>query len=497
MNEKNYDVIVIGSGIGGSACAALLSHSGFKTLLLEKNERIGGFTSSYEKEGFTIDVSIHVFSNGINGRFGKILHRIGLATKEKGKISSEYLKFIPNLERQTAIKMPSQKNYVSMGSMLMSGGIKTPEINQGKIDRTISSINMNKEDVNTLMKIIMNIMGLSQKKVREIEEQQMTVREFIDSFTKNSFVHTFITFTCGGMFAISPKKASAAEFIRGIQEWFGSNDMSYPIGGSIAVPGAFIEGMKKYGGELQTNSLVSKIIIEDDKVKGVIANDEFIESKLVISNVGIKRTVLGLTGEKYYENSYIDKVKALMPSNSSLTFKFGLKKPIIKDFGMINIFHKDILESDSESKEGSGVKSMGFMTMIPSNLDPGLAPPGNQLIIFGTLAPPKTMNWKKWTDPYYQEILNNYPEIEKNIIFVDIHTPSDLANLSGKQFGPIESTALIPSQSGPNRISSELPIEGLFVVGDSAGTNTHGIGTQLAADSAIKCADLIISKYKI
>ncbi|MFX0140566.1 MAG: hypothetical protein ACFFDN_43400, partial [Candidatus Hodarchaeota archaeon] len=110
--------------------------------------------------------------------------------------------------------------------------------------------------------------------------------------------------------------------------------------------------------------------------------------------------------------------------------------------------------------------------------------PGKQLIIFGTLAPAKGVDdWKKWTDMYYQEILQNYPEIEDNIIFVDISTPLDLANLSGKKYGPIESTALIPSQSGPNRISSELPIEGLYVVGDSAGTNTHGIGTQLAADS--------------
>ena len=101
MKNNKYDVITIGSGIGGAASAALLSHTGFKTLVLEKNERIGGFTSCYEKQGFTVDISIHVFSNGINGRFGKILRRIGLATKEKGKIQSDILKFIPNLPRST------------------------------------------------------------------------------------------------------------------------------------------------------------------------------------------------------------------------------------------------------------------------------------------------------------------------------------------------------------------------------------------------------------
>ena len=78
--KPDYDVIMIGTGIGGSACAALLAAAGFKTLVLEKNECVGGMSSSYEKEGFIIDSAIHVFSSGIRGRFGKIMKQIGLDT---------------------------------------------------------------------------------------------------------------------------------------------------------------------------------------------------------------------------------------------------------------------------------------------------------------------------------------------------------------------------------------------------------------------------------
>ncbi|MFX1452479.1 MAG: phytoene desaturase family protein, partial [Promethearchaeota archaeon] len=427
--------------------------------------------------------------------FGKILHRIGLATKQNGKIYSDYLKFVPNLDRRTAIRMPNQKNYISMGNMLQSKIKPSQETDTANIEKSASNFGMNKEDLDSLMNVIMTIMGLTKKKIRLLQDQELTLKDYIETMTKSPFVHSFLAFTVGGMFAVSPRRASAAEFVRAVQEWFGSFDMSYPIGGSIAVPRAFLEGVKKYGGEIKTKARVSEIVIEDNKVKGVIVDGDFIESNIVVSNTGIKRTVLALTGEKYYENSYVNKVKSLVPSNSSLTFKFALKKQIIpKEYGMVNIFHRNLLVSSKKEDEGE-VKSTGFMTMIPSNLDPNLAPPGKQLIIFGTLAPPRTLDWKKWTDTYYEEILQNYPEIKDNIIFVDTSTPNDLAQLSGKQFGPIESTALIPSQSGPNRISSELPIEGLYVVGDSAGTNTHGIGTQLAADSAIKCSDLIISKY--
>ncbi|MHA1788388.1 MAG: FAD-dependent oxidoreductase, partial [Candidatus Helarchaeota archaeon] len=62
MDTKNFDAIIIGSGIGGSACAALLSAEGFKTLVLEKNKEIGGMCSSYKKQGFILDSAIHVFS---------------------------------------------------------------------------------------------------------------------------------------------------------------------------------------------------------------------------------------------------------------------------------------------------------------------------------------------------------------------------------------------------------------------------------------------------
>jgi len=94
VNLTDYDAIIIGSGIGGTATAALLAHSGLKTLVLEQNNRIGGACSSYIKEGFTIDVACHFFSQCMKGRVGKILKKIGLAKKnEKGVLESDYLKF--------------------------------------------------------------------------------------------------------------------------------------------------------------------------------------------------------------------------------------------------------------------------------------------------------------------------------------------------------------------------------------------------------------------
>ena len=51
MADK-YDAIVIGSGLGGSVCAALLAKEGMKTLLLEKNNRPGGKSMGISVKGF-------------------------------------------------------------------------------------------------------------------------------------------------------------------------------------------------------------------------------------------------------------------------------------------------------------------------------------------------------------------------------------------------------------------------------------------------------------
>ena len=54
-----FDVIVIGSGIGGLACAVAPSRSGRKVLVLEQHFVAGGLTQTFSREGFTWDVGLH------------------------------------------------------------------------------------------------------------------------------------------------------------------------------------------------------------------------------------------------------------------------------------------------------------------------------------------------------------------------------------------------------------------------------------------------------
>ena len=54
--KNAYDVIIVGGGLGGLAAGVILASHQYITLLIEKNERLGGRFPSYYKDGFTIDV---------------------------------------------------------------------------------------------------------------------------------------------------------------------------------------------------------------------------------------------------------------------------------------------------------------------------------------------------------------------------------------------------------------------------------------------------------
>jgi all-trans-retinol 13,14-reductase len=81
MSElKNYDAVVIGSGLGGLTAGALLAKAGWSVCLLERNFSLGGAASVYRVGGLTVESSLHQTSDARNPRDVKhhILNELGI-----------------------------------------------------------------------------------------------------------------------------------------------------------------------------------------------------------------------------------------------------------------------------------------------------------------------------------------------------------------------------------------------------------------------------------
>ena len=90
----NYDVIVIGSGMGGLTTAALLSELGKKVCVLEQHYTAGGYTHSYEREGYEWDVGVHYIGDvGKRTRTKKMFDFLSGGKLKWAAMDAEYDRF--------------------------------------------------------------------------------------------------------------------------------------------------------------------------------------------------------------------------------------------------------------------------------------------------------------------------------------------------------------------------------------------------------------------
>lgn len=330
-------------------------------------------------------------------------------------------------------------------------------------------------------------------RIKETKDLDSTnVSSFLSQYSKDPLVHTFINIISMLYLVVPYYEASAGEFLRCLSSLAAESSIGYPKGGCISIPSAYTKGIEKYGGKVKTRTTVNKIVVEDEKVRGVELDDgELITSNIVISNTGIKSTINDLVGRNNFSIDYLKLIDKLKYTVSALTLKIALKKPIT-EFKVITSFSLQNPEKKINSiLKGKVPDDIDLFIPVPSNFDPGLVPNGRQLIIAGTPVP--TANFEQNKETWINNVLKKlnivFPKLKDNLLWWDISTPEDIEFLGGKEASVI-GIAQNTDQSGSNRPSTSLPIEGLYIVGGDAGG--WGIGTELAATSAIECAEKIV-----
>ena len=457
---SKYDVVIIGGGVGGTASGAILASHGLKTLLIEKNQFIGGRCSTYEKEGFKIDIGVHSFGRTSNGPLGKVLKMIGM---------------------EDAIDWDLARN---------PGPVQYYQGKFWKFPKELEKL-IPPSDFSSLIKIFRDIMRIKDTK----ELDNYSIKTWLSKYSDNKLVHSFINIICGLYFVVSYNEASAGEFVRCLSSLVQNRSTGYPKGGCIAIPLAYTKAIEKFGGTVETGVTAKKIIIEDGKIQGVeLDNNKFISSQLVISNAGIKETIDNIVGRNYFDKIYLEKIDKLKYSMSAFSLKLALKKPITH-FKVINSMSLDFEEKANSVLEGEVPDKVDLFVPIPSNYDPELAPKGKQLIIAGTAVPRENFerNREKWISSIMETLEEMFPKFQDNLMWMEVTTPKDIESIGGKE-ASVVGVAQTVNQTGVDRPTTSLPIEGLYVVGGDAGG--WGIGTELAAKSAIDCSKIILKQKK-
>ena len=478
MSEK-FDIVIIGTGCGGAAAAALASYHGLKTLVLEKNKIIGGRCSTHEIRGFKMDHG-HIVGQSDQGPHGEVLRRVKCE------------EFIPEY---------ALANFLSQKVIIMGNTLSFPENywktwRLFKMLKVVRQLNIPWREYPGIGRLMLRIGIMSEKKKKQLD--RVDVKTFVSGYTDNQYMHNMFGGLAGVCFGALPEEASTGELLRTFMDAARNNCAGYPITGEgiAAIPQSFLNAAEKLGAEVRTSASVSKIVVEDNQVKGLEVDGQMIETGFIISNAGINETVLGLVGEDKFDNKFTEHIKNLKYSFGGISLKYAIDKKVV-DFQLGAKIPDDLDQHLSDVLSGKIPETMSMMLVCTSNIDKTLAPEGKQNLLIISPAPaaePGTMKWEKWVDRLKEEVEDFVPGLKENTLFCVASTPDVIAAEAGRKYGDAVGVAQTIDQMGDKAPSSILPVKGLYCVGADIGSS--GIATEMATQSALDLFDYLEKNNK-
>ena len=282
----DYDVIVIGSGIGGIGAVLQLQKRGYKTLTVEKYDRVGGRYSTLDFEGFRLPagaVAVHYKGTAIESFF-----------KEAGQ----------------------QFEMIDVPRLFYRIGGKDYEMPaKGSLSAGFEIINKMEEDKSKLIggfaKVIAKdrVMSAFRSQVTgEKKDSGMTFKDWLLQYTDNEMAHgIFDTITNSVCGAHSYEIAAPSVF-----RWFitmgGARDVGIAPRGNLANLEKLSGAVKANGGEIWTNSQCKKIRASSGGIKSIVVDkdgkDTEITAQAYVSNIGPRETV-AMVGESCFNDDYL------------------------------------------------------------------------------------------------------------------------------------------------------------------------------------------------
>lgn len=434
MSETEKDeILIVGGGFGGLLVGAILSKNGFPVTIFEKKPILGGRANSIEyKPGYIVDYGIHAIRFSKKGVIPKIFkkklkQKLEIVDYGEGKLfmNDDWhdLPLSISAIQDTNLLNDDEKEQLTK---ILAGALSI-KIDDDILNLSIKDWLADKDLSDNTLKLITIITDLLCVSYNEID--RLSTGEFLDGIKK----------------AISAGKGS-----------------SYPVGGWKFIIDELIKFIEQ-NGQIKTKTAVEKIIVEKGEVKGLIADGKEYSSNTIVLAVPIDR-VFNLIDKSVFPDEFIDSAKRTIPT-CGVSIDFGLKSIVSEIDGLIC------------------TDKPFTMSCFTSNLDPSIAPEGEQLFTILQPTPPEIITDKEKTNKIIENI---YKMLEKMF-------PGFNDNIKWKRpivMPLVDGSAVYIDTHRNKRTSVKSSIKGLYLSGDSY--NGPGIGGDICHASAELCAETIL-----
>ncbi len=505
-SENEFDAIIIGSGLGGLSCGAAFARQGFKPLVLEQHSKPGGYATTFERQGFVFDVSLH--STGVGERNG--LHNLIPGFPEITEVEfvphpflyraifPDYDIRVPQKDLRRYIEMligyfPDEKEgiegiFEDMRGLLTD--VRKISAARGQVD--MSRFNL---DFPTLSKSIGKTWG-----------------QLVDARLKNPKLKAIVS-SQWGYYGLPPSRLSPFYYALPTFGYLEEGGY-YPIGKSQQISDAFVKFIEGRGGTVKFGTRVGKILVKDHAAYGVkTENGEEFTARAVISNASAHETFNKMLGEPEFLKDYMLQLEKYSVSLSSFQVFLGLKKDLVDEVGIkdTEIFFNSGYDPDEDYRHMLEADvSGGFGLTLYDNLYKGYSPEGKNTLNILTLQGYE--HWKPYEADYFKGNKTAYraekermanvlidevekallPGLRKAIEVIEIGTPLTNVRYTSNYRGAIYGWDQTLNNSGQTRLSQKTPVKNLYLAG--AWTRPgHGYGAVIP--SGLQCFAQIVSEW--
>lgn len=450
MDKKK--VCIIGAGIGGLTAGALLVQKGFSVDIFEKEQTVGGRAvsidmssqteESYKKllarfntriafsepslneifknkmfEGYTLDLGFHMIGGGIIQKLRNVImeyyqHITIFESRLFEQKNSHFGHFVT-----TADKIMMLPNILRL---LLSGEQTMNELDSVSITETIKKYGKGK-----------------MKAVLEVNPRLISTINNLDVISTGEVFRT--------------------------QKDMRLRGVNYPKDGLLKISKTIAEYIQKNGGRIHLNSPVSKIIIHNNKVKGVVVKDETHFYDCVLSNI-LVQNLFTIADESQFPSSYVTMLKSL-EGTGSLCAYYSLKAIDPRLLGKTFIFIERDVGVD-------GNDAAGMIDFIASKAETGLSPPSHYLIQAYIICTPK--------EARDEEMLKKLKgALDRNLERI---IPDFRSHLHWAVYPTVWHLDGVAKTLNNTKPDIQTPVENLYIIGDCV--KAPGIGINCAINSA-------------